>query len=59
MTVAQLSWLGAGRLIYSLGADICIKYPKPRLGRAFHYHGFWHLLGLIANAGHFILMSFL
>jgi hemolysin III len=57
MTVAQLGWLGAGGLIYSLGAGICVKYPKPTPGRAFDYHDFWHLLVLIASGCHFVLMS--
>ncbi|MBB6051459.1 PAQR family membrane homeostasis protein TrhA [Armatimonas rosea] len=59
MTLAQLAWLGAGGLIYSLGAGICVKYPKPTPGRAFDYHDFWHLLVLIASACHFVLMSLL
>lgn len=59
MTVAQLSWLIAGNLIYSLGAGICVKYPKPTSGKSFDYHDFWHLLVLIASACHFVLMSLL
>ena len=59
MTVTQLAWLGAGGLIYSLGAGICVKHPKPTSGRVFDYHDLWHLFVLVASACHFVLMSLL
>lgn len=59
MTSAQLFWLVAGGLIYSLGAAICVKHPNPALDRTFHYHDLWHLLVLVASVCHFILMSLL
>lgn len=59
MTVAQLVWLGTGSLIYSLGAIICVRHPKPRPDTVFDYHDLWHLLVLVASACHFVLMSLL
>ena len=59
MTAEQLFWLVAGGLIYSLGAGICVKYPKPTPGKAFDFHDLWHLLVLAASACHFVLMSLL
>ena len=59
LTAAQLAWLVAGGVIYSLGAGICVKYPLPKPGRVFHYHDLWHVMVLIASACHFVFMSLL
>ena len=59
LTTAQLGWLVAGGLIYSIGAAICVKYPKPTPGRAFHYHDLWHVMVLVASACHFVFMTLL
>ena len=40
-------------------AAICVKYPNPKPGPAFHYHDLWHVMVLVASACHFIFMALL
>ncbi len=53
---AALLWLGAGCLIYTVGAAVCVT-ERPRLfpGR-FGAHDLWHVLVLAGSACHFVLM---
>jgi len=56
LPLAALAWLGAGCLIYTVGAIICVT-ERPRLmpGR-FGAHDLWHVLVLAGSACHFVLM---
>jgi hemolysin III len=56
LSLAQLGWLGAGVVIYSAGAALCVRHPQPVPGR-FHFHDVWHVLVLMASACHFVLMA--
>ncbi|GAB4467153.1 MAG: hemolysin III family protein [Armatimonadaceae bacterium] len=56
LSVAALCWLGAGCLIYTVGAVICVT-NRPRLRPGFFdAHDLWHVLVLAGSACHFILM---
>jgi len=53
---AGLCWLGAGCLVYTGGAVICVT-NRPRLRPGlFDAHDLWHALVLVGSACHFVLM---
>ena len=56
---AALGWLGAGSLIYTVGAVICVMdKPKLRPG-VFSAHDLWHVLVMAGSACHFVVMFLL
>ena len=56
---AALGWLGAGCVIYSAGAVICVT-EQPRLRPGFFgAHDLWHVFVLAGSACHFVLMVIL
>ena len=59
LPLAGLIWLGAGCLIYSLGAVVCVT-NRPRLRPGiFGAHDLWHVMVLAGSACHFVLMCLL
>lgn len=58
LTLAALLWLGAGCLIYSLGAVICVTNRPRLLPGLFGAHDLWHVLVMAGSVCHFILMFF-
>jgi hemolysin III len=58
LTLPMLLWLALGVALYSGGAVLCVKYPRPRRGRL-HFHDLWHVCVLGASACHFVVMFLL
>lgn len=56
LPLAALLWLGAGSLVYTVGAVICVT-NKPHLNpRFFNAHDLWHTLVIVGSVCHFIVM---
>jgi hemolysin III len=55
LPLAALLWLGAGSLIYTVGAVICV-INKPHLSPRFNAHDLWHTLVIAGSVCHFIVM---
>jgi hemolysin III len=59
LPIAALGWLGAGCLIYTVGAVICVtERPRIRPG-VFGAHELWHVLVLAGSVCHFVVMAFI
>lgn len=59
LPLAALGWLGAGCVVYSVGAVICVTdWPKIKPG-VFSAHEIWHLLVIIGSLCHFVVMALL
>lgn len=56
LPVAALVWLGAGSLVYSIGAIICVVNRPHIHPRFFNAHDLWHVLVMAGSACHFIVM---
>lgn len=52
-----LGWLAAGCVLYTVGAVVCFKHPKPLPGR-FAAHDVWHVMVVAASACHWVMMFF-
>ncbi len=59
LTLPMLLWLGAGVVLYSGGAAICVRHPEPHPEQKFHFHDLWHAMVLGASACHFVVMVLL
>jgi hemolysin III len=56
LPLPALLWLGAGCLIYTVGAVICVT-DRPRLRPGiFGAHDLWHVLVLAGSVCHFVVM---
>jgi hemolysin III len=56
LPLAALLWLGAGSLIYTVGAVICVT-NRPHLNpRFFNAHDLWHVMVIAGSVCHFIVM---
>jgi hemolysin III len=55
LSVECLWWLGAGQLLYTAGAALCVHHPACTPGR-FNCHDLWHAVVVAAGACHYRFM---